>query len=97
MRARWASSTSQPQPLRDPRLGADLAATYTEHLVHLGFEQGRASLCNFRRKARDIDLTVHGDNFLIVADSASLEWMEDKMKEKYEVKCSMLGPEPGMK
>ena len=72
------------------------AATYTEHLVKLGFVQGRASLCNFRHDVKDIDLTVHGDDFLIVAGSEELRWMELQMKERYEVKCSTLGPEPGM-
>jgi hypothetical protein len=72
------------------------AATYTEYLNGIGFTQGRASLCNFRHEKRDIDLTVHGDDFMIVADSENLKWMEERMKAAYEVKCSMLGPEPGM-
>ena len=72
------------------------AATYTEHLVRLGFVQGKASLCNFRHESKDIDLTVHGDDFLIVADSIELKWLEQQMKERYEVKCNTLGPDEGM-
>ena len=41
------------------------ASTYTQHLLQIGFKQGRASKCNFRHKAKGITLTVHGDDFLV--------------------------------
>jgi hypothetical protein len=72
------------------------AETYTEHLLGLGFAQGKASKCSFRHEARDIDLTVHGDDFVIVGDAKGIRWLQEEMKAKYEIKCSILGPDPGM-
>ena len=72
------------------------AATYTEHLLQLGFKQGRASQCNFTHKGRGIRLTVHGDDFFVVADEAGLRWLEAQLKAKYEIKASILGPDASM-
>ena len=65
------------------------AATYTKHLTNVGLKQGKASKCSFRNEAKDIDLAVHGDDFLIVADEGGLRWMESEMGSQYEVKCSV--------
>ena len=62
------------------------ADEYTSHLVHLGFEVGRASPCNFVREKRGLALTVHGDD----GDETQLQWLGDKMQNKYELK---IGPE----
>ena len=35
------------------------AKTYSNFLVHLGFEMGRASPCNFYHPARAVSVTVH--------------------------------------
>ena len=32
-------------------------------------------MCNFRHIKRDIKLTVHGDDFLVVADEEQLHWL----------------------
>ena len=65
------------------------AAAYTKYLLSRGFEQDRASRCNFQHKSRDIRLTVHGDDFLVVADAEQLAWLH--------VKSEVLGPEANMK
>jgi hypothetical protein len=65
-------------------------------LKKIGFKQGRASACNFAHAERDIKLTVHGDDFLIVADAGQLKWIDNKLKENYETKTEILGPEAGM-
>ncbi len=70
---------------------------YSSLLKSLGFIAGLASPCNFRHGTRDIVLTVHGDDFTVTGSNLNLRWLETKMKEKYEIKCEMLGPEPGMK
>ena len=72
------------------------AATYTKLLTKLGFRQGRASSCNFMHPQRDIKLTVHGDDFLIVADAEQLRWIDEKLKENYETKTEFFGPDLGM-
>jgi hypothetical protein len=72
------------------------AETYTEHLLSLEFKQGKASKCSFRHEKKDIDLTVHGDDFVIVGDAQSIRWLQAEMKARYEVKCSILGPDADM-
>ena len=73
------------------------AAAYTKYLLSLGFEQGRASRCNFQHKSRDIRLTVHGDDFLVVADAEQLEWLDVKLRQQNDMKSEVLGPEANMK
>ena len=72
------------------------AAEYSQYLRKLGLKQGRASQCNFYHKGQDIRLTVHGDDFLVVASASDLKLLEEKLKAKYEIKPNALGPEPGM-
>ena len=50
-------------------------------------------MCNFRHIKRDIKLTVHGDDFLLVADQEQLHWLNKKMQEEYEIKFQVMGPE----
>ena len=45
---------------------------YTDLLVESGFNRTRACACTFRHAERDIDLIVHGDDFLSVADQEDL-------------------------
>ena len=73
------------------------AAAYTKYLLSLGFEQGRASRCNFQHKSRDIRLTVHGDDFLVVAGAEQLAWLDVKLRQQYDMKSEVLGPEANMK
>ena len=60
--------------------------TYTKFLLSLGFVKGSASPCNFWHQAKDVSLTVHGDDFLIVAPSSSLKWLKYSMESKFEIK-----------
>ena len=50
-------------------------------------------MCNFRHIKRDIKLTVHCDDFLVVADEEQLHWLNNKMQEEYEIKFQVMGPE----
>ena len=69
------------------------AATYTKVLVQNGFIPGRCSPCNFRHVSRDIAMTVHGDDFTCSGSEEDLAWLEEKMKEKFEIKVEILGPD----
>ena len=73
------------------------AAAYTKYLLSLGFEQGRASRCDFQHESRDIRLTVHGDDFLVVADAEQLAWLDVKLTQQYDMKSEVLGTEANMK
>ena len=65
---------------------------YTKYLLSPGFEQGRASRCNFQLKGRDIRLIVHGDDFLVVADAEQLAWRDVKLRQQYDMKSEVLAP-----
>ena len=58
------------------------AETYTKYLNRIGFIQGRGSMCDFRHIKRAIKLTVHGDDFLVVADEEQLHWLNKKMQDE---------------
>ena len=45
----------------------------------------------------DIDLTVHGDDFLVVADLEQMRWIEGELMRAYEMTSEILGPEPGLR
>ena len=68
---------------------------YTTSLKSWGFKVGRSSPCNFCHKERDIQMTVHGDDFAATASTVQLEWLKSKMKSKYDIKMDILGPEEG--
>ena len=72
------------------------AAAYSEYLEKNGFKKGKGSLCNFYHQARDISLTVHGDDFLVVADMEQLKWLEGRLQDQYEIKSTIIGPEGGL-
>jgi len=50
------------------------ARAVEEALIGIGFKRGIASTCNYRHHARSVDLTVHGDDFIIVGATEDLEW-----------------------
>ena len=52
---------------------------------------------HFQHKSRDIRLTVHGDDFLVVADAEQLAWLDVKLRQQYDMKSEVLGPEVNMK
>ena len=69
------------------------AAEYTAFLIKIGFVVGKASPCNFVHNERKIALTVHGDDFTIIGNNMQLKWLGDKMRQRYELKMDVLGPE----
>jgi len=67
--------------------------TYTQFLLELGFTRGTASPCNFRHNALELDLTVHGDDFLVVGGKKSISWLTSRMTNKFEAKVNVIGPD----
>ena len=67
------------------------------HFLRLiGCRKGTASRSNFRHVDREINATVHGDDFFVTADSENLWWMMKKVHKKFEATTCVLGPENGM-
>ena len=42
-------------------------------------------------------LTIHGDDFLEVADAEQLAWLDVKLRQQYDMKSEVLGSEANMK
>ncbi|CAE8636765.1 unnamed protein product, partial [Polarella glacialis] len=60
--------------------------TYTQHLLDLGFKQGRASPCCFTHSTRDLHCVVHGDDFTFLGDDIDLDWIQSAVALKFEIK-----------
>lgn len=52
----------------------------------LGFTPGLSSPCLFVHKERGVLMMVHGDDFILLADDASLEWSEVELRKHWELK-----------
>ena len=57
------------------------AHEYTTFLLSLGFQVERASPCNFTHRTRRVHLTVHGDDFTVVASAKQIAWLGSNEKE----------------
>lgn len=66
---------------------------YSRQLLSNGFVQGKASPCAFYHPTRKIITMVHGDDYVSVGKESDLQWMEERLKDKYEIKTKWLGPE----
>ena len=69
------------------------ARTWGAMLTDIGFNRGRASTCIYTHKERNIKLTCHGDDFLIAAPMDQVKWLLERMKNKFDLKHHILGPE----
>ena len=75
-----------------PRIGL---REYMTFLLSLGFQVGRASPCNFTHRTRRVHLTVHGEDFTVVASAKQIAWLGEAMKKRFELKMEVLGPNAG--
>jgi hypothetical protein len=60
--------------------------TYRQALEEMGFHRGRASPCVFTHAAREIYLTVHGDDFFAAGTAKALDWFEKTLLTRFEGK-----------
>ena len=58
----------------------------------LWFEIGCASPCNFTHEAKELFVTVHGDDFTITGPMDSLRWLKNRLEQAYEIMEDYLGP-----
>ena len=69
---------------------------YSGYMREIGFSQGVASPCIFVHEARGIACSVHGDDFTSTGEKRELDWLEEKLESKYELrKGGRLGPGVG--
>ena len=52
---------------------------------------GSSSACVFRHKTRQIICTVHGDDFITTGPEASIQELDQNIKQNYQTKSSIVG------
>ena len=68
---------------------------YAGFMRSVGFRQGEASPCVFHHSERQLAISVHGDDFTSTGPKCQLDWFEDELEKKYELKKGgRLGPSP---
>ena len=67
---------------------------YSQQLSNNGFIQGESSPCTFYHPCRKIRTIVHGDDYVSVGQESDLQWLEQRLKDKYEIKTKWLGYKP---
>ena len=66
---------------------------YAGYMRELGFKQGAASPCVFVHPTRHVATSVHGDDFTSCGAKEDLDWFEDALESRYELKKGgRLGP-----
>ena len=61
--------------------------------IEAGFEAVLVVAMTFYHSTRDISVTVHGDDFLGEGEPLQLDWLDELMREKFEVKIlPRIGP-----
>ena len=66
---------------------------YAGYMRELGFKQGAASPCVFVHPERHVATSVHGDDFTSCGAKRGLDWFEDALEARYELKRGgRLGP-----
>ena len=65
--------------------------TLSDHLVGVGFKRGVGHPSVFHHPACDIWTLVHGDDYCSAGSSSSLDWLEDVLAKKYEIKTQRVG------
>jgi len=62
-----------------------------DHLESIGFTRGSASSCIYHHQEREISTLVHGDDYASTAAREDLEWLEEELKKKFEIKTTIVG------
>lgn len=57
-----------------------------EHLLGIGFEQGKASFCIFDCPKRDMNVFIHRGDYMVVGGDLGLIRSSDEVKRHYESK-----------
>ena len=74
--------------LKKSMYGTLLAAAGWQHLVQkVGTDMGPLSPsncpCAFGHSTRDLDMVVHGDDFIVARDGDDFDWLSQKLNESW--------------
>ena len=64
-------------------------------MTSAGFDCGIANPCLFKHKSKDIQIVVHGDDFMAAGDAEDLKGVEELLSNKYKITSDILGPDTG--
>ena len=68
---------------------------YSGFLRSIGFKQGAVCPCLFVNSDRQLAVSVHGDDFTTAGPKCEIDWFENLLEQKYELKKGgRLGPGP---
>ena len=65
-------------------------------MISVGFQRGKASACIYKHTAKDLAVTIHGDDMVCVGGDRDTEWLHRETAKKYEVKAQTMGMKKGM-
>ena len=54
-----------------------------------------SSPCNFNHPVKNLNVTVHGDDFAVIGPLNSIKWFQAAMRKKYDINTETLGPDVG--
>ena len=62
-----------------------------DHLISLGFRQGKSNPCVFWHQERGIRTLVHGDDYASAGSYSSLKWLEGQLAKRFDMKTKIVG------
>ena len=65
--------------------------TLSDHLTKAGFKRGVGHPSVFHHPTRDIWTLAHGDDDCSAGSAEALDWMEDRLAKRYEIKTPRIG------
>ena len=65
-------------------------------MMALGFKNGGYNACTYYHEKRKLKTMVHGDDFVTVGMSEDAEWLENRLKERFEIKTHKIGGKENM-
>ena len=68
---------------------------YVAALESFGMKRGAASPCLFSHGGLSLSVFVHGDDFVAVGPGDSVKKLEGFLKQRYNVKSQIMGPDAG--
>ncbi len=67
--------------------------TVVEFMKSVGFKRGRTNPCIFYNAEKDVRTIVHGDDFLSAGAPDQLTWLDECLKQRFEIKTARIGEE----
>eukprot|EP00973_Karenia_brevis_P034596 4773839-Karenia_brevis.AAC.1 len=78
----------------------EAASNWQEETINFmtekGFIKGQATTCAFRHEEKGLKAMIHGDDYVVVGRRKHLQWFQEQISTRYEVKVEWLGPHSGM-